>query len=369
MRQLIGICVSLILITDFAMADVVRIVSWNASPSLYESIHRRSNDFSKLNSDLRPDILIVVEVAGEVEVKQIVNALGWASYHAVVSDWARLRDRVYFALETAVVSKIPITSVIEYDASPDGHHKVFTEKGAIDGIVSEELLSSDGIKDFGEPLSRHDRGTMRIDFANGLTVFPLHLKSNRNGACIRLLDAVKTLKRSNFNIPAPILKALDSGFSSATRERIRNARKRERVMAATVRIANEAIHSQRIVLIAGDMNTSFEPGLAGKAVADCRLTNFGCTKGPLPHNACLGGDGYDDTLGGILEEGLVGRTTWKILSAGLGRTFDDKAFADYAIDHMAVPIGTAHQFANAIRGRELYGSDHFPIFTIWTTQK
>ena len=87
--------------------------------------------------------------------------------------------------------------------------------------------------------------------------------------------------------------------------------------------------------------------------------------GPLPVAACAGGDGYDDTLGGVLEAGLVGRTKWKVLSRHLPRTYDDPIFANFAIDHIAVPTGVAGTFSKALRGTKTYGSDHFPIWTDW----
>jgi hypothetical protein len=65
--------------------------------------------------------------------------------------------------------------------------------------------------------------------------------------------------------------------------------------------------------------------------------------------ACAAGDGYNDTLGGILEAELVGRTKWKELSRHLPRTYDDPAFADFAIGHIAVPV--AGKLSEAQSGR------------------
>jgi hypothetical protein len=346
-------------------AEPVRIVSWNTKPALYEALDKRLPDFKALDRDLKPDVLVFIEVAGEHEVRKIVQALGWTKYHAIVTNWASLNHQVHFALEAAVISKIPIIRAVEYDASPDGHHEVFSNDGEVSGVTSEAALSSRGIAGFGDPLARTDRGTIRVDLANGLTIFPAHLKSNRNGACIDLSNAIRTLRRVGLAVPPAAKSFLEAGFTRATKERLSNARKRERVMAAMVRVANQAIADGRTVLIAGDMNTSFEPGLAGKAVEDCVLADFSCTKGPLPPTACATGDGYDDTLGSILEAGLVGRTKWKVLSRNLPRTYDDPAFADFAIDHIAVPIGIAAKFSAAQRGAKTYGSDHFPIWTDW----
>jgi hypothetical protein len=92
-------------------------------------------------------------------------------------------------------------------------------------------------------------------------------------------------------VPPAAKSFLQRGFDRTTKERLTNARKREREMAATVRVANEAIVEGRIVVIAGDMNTSFEPGLAGKAgkaVEDCVLADFGRANAPSAANGMCG---------------------------------------------------------------------------------
>ena len=191
------------------------------------------------------------------------------------------------------------------------------------------------------------------------------MKSNRNGACGNLRNASRALKAAGIEVPESVGAALSGGFSTATREHVRNAQKRERVMAATIRVAEGAITAGRTVLIAGDYNTAFEPGKAGRNLGeDCNLLEFNCDKGPFPASACTG-DGFDDTLA-MLEDGLIGPSRWKILSADLPRTFDDPAFADLAIDHMAVPADVSAKFIDATRAGKTYGSDHFPIMSIFS---
>ncbi|WP_165447780.1 hypothetical protein [Rhizobium ruizarguesonis] len=55
-----------------------------------------------------------------------------------------------------------------------------------------------------------------------------------------------------------------------------------------------------------------------------------------------------------------------MLTKDLGRTFKDTDFADKAIDHMTVPAAQASAFAAPKVGPDTFGSDHFPIFTVWT---
>ena len=346
-------------------ADPLTIVSWNASPESAETFERRVADIRDLNTDLAPDILIVLETTGKDGIQWITEALEWDSYYAIVSDFASHPTNAFFALETAVISKVPIESVIEYDASPDGTAPIISSENGFNVPIAEIALSSSGISGFSETVAQSDRGTLRVDLKGGLTIFPIHLKSNRNGACGNLRNAGRALKAAGIEVPASVGAALSGGFLVATREHVRNAQKRERVMAATIHVAEDAINEGRSVMIAGDYNTAFEPGKAGRKLdEDCRLLEFSCDKAPFPASACTG-DGFDDTLA-MLEDGLVGSSRWTILTADLPRTFDDPAFADLAIDHMAVPTEVSDRFVKATRAGKTYGSDHFPIISIFS---
>ncbi|MEM7259005.1 MAG: hypothetical protein AAF404_16635, partial [Pseudomonadota bacterium] len=304
--------------------------------------------------------LILVEVSGMIEATKIADALAWHEYYLAVSDWSTAMVNAYFALETAVISKVPIVSVTEWDTQIDTVLPVLRNGSATDIPVAEQRLSSEGIADFGEPLARTDRGTLQVDLANGLSIFPVHLKSNRNNACFGLHDAIKNLRRFGFTVTPAMTDAYDNGFAAATSDHLKNAKKRERVIAAVSSVATGAVTDNNIPVIAGDFNTAFEPGKYGSSATDCRLADFGCRKMPFPAAACSGADGFDDTLG-ILEEGLAGSTRWTFLSRYFTRTYDDTAFADLAIDHIAVPVSKAAYFRNAKLADQTYGSDHFPL--------
>lgn len=350
-----------------AFAQPVKIVSWNVSPLLSEGVRLRTKHIQKLNADLQPNILILIEVIGRDEAILIAKALGWKQYYGVVTNWGKVYGIPYFGLETAVISKVPITRAIELDASPDGFHKGFSHEGDLEGIVSEQALSSDGISHI-DSLAKTDRGTMRVDLANGLTIFPLHLKSNRVGECLDLGSALKTFKKRGLFIPAEAQKLFDNGFAKATEQHLSNARKRERVLAATMREALK-VESARDVLIAGDFNTAYEKGKVGFDLSkDCKLKSFSCAKGPFPAKACSSADGFDDTLG-MLEAGLkldgARPIPWVVLSKTLPRTYRDPVFADQAIDHMAVMARRKGRFSGAERARQTYKSDHYPISTVY----
>ena len=347
------------------LAEPVKIVSWNMGPRLLEGLESRANDIEAMNEALAPDVVVLIEVAGLNEARRIAELLGWPDYFGAVTNWSTMINQVNFALETAVISKIPIERVVEFDASVDGLHSAFSNSDPEDAAVpvDEKLLSSTGISGV-NPLARSDRGTMRVDLENGLTIYPVHLKSNRNDWCFRAESAVGELQDLGFEPPEGLADLFDNGFAKATDEHKLNAIKRERVLAATKVSADKAKAEGRIVVIAGDYNTALEPGKAGSAFADCTLANFSCAKAPFPAAACTGGDGFDDTLA-ILTAPLVADAQWSLLSKDLPRTYDDSAFADRAIDHIAVPADQAARFSTAERADEAFGSDHFPIFVIF----
>lgn len=350
-----------------------KIVSWNAEAALLEGIVQRRSDFKALVDDLKPDVIVLLEVAGLAEAQEIAKSLGWNKYHGFVTNWNVAEQNLFFSLEAAVISKDPIEKVIEYDASPDGAHPVFTEQGFVTDIVSEEQLTSSGISGI-NPLGAGDRGTVRVDLGNQLSIFPVHLKANPSEKCGDLGTAITTLEEMRIPVPELAQTMYRDGFPGATKDHKNNAIKRERVIGAVVNVAEVAVRAGRSVIIAGDFNTSFEPGKAGHEFKDCILQNFSCKPAAFPEDSCRDGDGFDDTLA-ILENGLVGDSKWAILSKDLPRTYFERSnppvFADLAIDHMAVPRQSQNKFAPAKRASKepvnfkIYGSDHYPISTVY----
>lgn len=353
--------------SEAASADT-KIAVWNMQAELGESIQDRLSDFGDLGSSIDPDVLVLVEVSGEVGTQAVVDQLGWPEWYSITSDFAELQSNVFFALEVSVISKVPIIGAVEYDAEPDGTHAIRTHSGTT-AQIEEVELNSDGIPHFGSSLHRNDRGTMRVDLANGLSIYPVHLKSNRAPICGDPEDILDLLDESGFDVSdalrTQLETATETGFRSATLQHKSNALKRERVMAAVVREAEAAVADGRIPVILGDYNTAYEPGKKGSDPADCDLKAFSCAKAPFPAAACSDGDGYDDTLG-ILDSALVGPTTWAVLSKDLGRTYDDEDFADKAIDHIAVPDQDADRFSIATKSDATFGSDHYVVITTYS---
>ena len=325
-------------------AKDVKLVSWNFQTHRDVKIESRKSNFRNLDSALQPDVLILVELADGPHLKLIAKWLGWKSYYAVASDWHRHHENMPNAsLETAVISKLPIEGVIEFDAGPDDYtYSVFSNTKSQLPTVEEAQLETWGKGEFGT-INRRDRGTMRVDLDNGLSIFPVHLKSNYIRGCGRLSE------------------------EEVIQEHKENAQKRERIMAAVAKLGAEAVGEGRIVVIAGDLNTAFEEGKAGTEIADCELTYSGCAREPFPPSQCVGGDGFDDTLG-MLSEGLIDQHKWSVLTKGVTRTYDSGRFSDAAIDHFAIPVKWKKAFKGTEKAQQTFGSDHFPIMTIFNDE-
>lgn len=335
-----------------------KIVSWNIRKiGSIERLHKRLKNFSELVKKEEPDILVFIEVSGKIEIEVIIEQLGWEQFNGVVSKWGG-------GLEVSVISKIPFEKVIEYDVSPDGINEVFDQNGKVIGLNSEQIFSSDKIPYFGNKFAEGDRGTMRVDLDNGLSIFPVHLKADTNKICSGFNKTIKYLERNKFSVDPKLADAYLNGTQKSSELVYKNAKKRERTMAATARLATVALREGKIPVILGDFNTGFEKGKHGIAYSDCDLQIHSCEQGSFPAKACSNGDGYDDTIG-MLQEGLVSNQKWKILSENLGRTYNRKIYADLAIDHIAVLLEHSDYFTEAVKSKKLYGSDHYAVSTIF----
>jgi exonuclease III len=353
---------SLLNVAPAQSQESLRIVSWNTNATLLESINDRSKQFESLNLALAPDVLVLIEVPGRDVAEAIAKSLKWQNYHAVVSDFSKVRANAYEGLELAVISKIVIERAVEFDPVPDGKHDAFGagDLGGNTPSVTEQKITNTALPSLGS-FDEYDRGTIRVDLANGLTIFPVHLKSNVNGSCIEIDEAGSAIRTQDRELSEKLKAYFDNGFRKATDQHLKNAQRRERMMAAVLVEANKAVAEGRTVIIAGDFNTAFEPGKAGKLNDDCTLQDFSCAKAPFPKRACRG-DGFDDTLA-MSEEPLIGTQKWKFLTRNLTRTYNDQKFSDLAIDHIVVPANQSSMFAPATKSDDTFGSDHFAVIT------
>jgi len=319
-----------------AQSQSLRIVDWNIENATISKIAAQRSDIRRLAHDLNPDILVLEEVSGgKAAAQAIAKALGWQKPYIAVSDFFRPNvKKPFYSQELAVISREPITTATEFDARPDHQTIPLMLPDGSTQPVTEFPLTSAGIPGFGGGIWKYAKGTIRVDFADGLSLFPVHLKSDR------------------ITVQSP---------DDITKQRIKNAKKRETTIAAIAREANKAVKAGRISVILGDFNTAFEPGKFGSEVADCKLQNFPKKPAPFPVSAC-NGPGYDDTLG-LLEAGLVEGQHWSFLTRKARRTWfgANNRYGDYAIDHVAIPVAQADHFTLVKSGHGQYGSDHRPV--------
>ena len=216
-----------------------------------------------------------------------------------------------------MISKKPVDKAVEFDAFPEGEggsHRIFTEQGVIGAPIAKQKLSVVGMQGV-FPLERFDRGTLRVDLGGDtkLSIFPVHLKSNRNSPCGKIETTIRNLEDLGLEVPPQLLAMNKNGFDQATEDHRDNARQRERVIAAVEKLAEQALAEGQVPVIAGDFNTALSRARLAIALPIARCRIFLVRVGPFPALACRDGDGYDDTLA-ILENGLVGNVRWAVLS-------------------------------------------------------
>lgn len=371
MRRLLPWLICFVLFAIPASAqNKLRIVSWNMKGTLTEGIIKRADELRRFIAETKPDVLVLIEVAGLEEAKAFASFTGWTDYQLVVSDFNVAEDNALFALEVAVISRVKIEAVTEFDApEKDGTQPPFGAGTMAANLpqITEQKLENTVLSALGR-FTRGDRGTLRVDLDHNLTIFPVHLKSSFNGSCLKIDEGRRTIRSQDNELAQRLGGYFDKGFRAATEEHLDNARKRERMLAAVLLEANKAAENRK-VLIAGDYNTSFEKGKWGKRIdSDCDLKDFSCQDAPFPAEACDGNtDGFDDTLSiPVLQ--IAGPRKWEFLTRDLGRTYASEAFADKAIDHMLVPKDQESLFSVATRAGETFGSDHYAVITELTLQ-
>lgn len=74
-------------------AEEIKIVSWNMAPGLFEAVEARADDVRTLDAALSPDVIVLIEVAGLNEVREIARQLAWPVWYAAVSDGITLQTK------------------------------------------------------------------------------------------------------------------------------------------------------------------------------------------------------------------------------------------------------------------------------------
>ena len=248
------------------------------------------------------DILVVNEIKEESDLDELKSKMGRADFFSAMSSF----DAGNNGLEVGIISRYPLTNIVEYDRSLDSSG----------GIEERRLERVDlrGIADTGV-----GRGFLVAEVPERkLFVIATHLKSSRG--------------------------------RSGDRDRS-NAQKRELVAAA---ISEEVLRLREVnpdysVIVGGDINVGVtDRNKNGTNLEDDR------------------NDGYDDTHA-ILEKGLINGLKMRSLAKNVDSTFvGNDNIPDFpgtgAIDVLYVVGPIENEFGLAQATSSSFGSDHLGVF-------
>lgn len=289
------------------------ICNWNCGGIMnVAAVAERADDLQRFGAEVRPDIVLLDEVTSLAVVERARDAMGLQGFYVACSDFEQADDREYDSLEVGIISRFPLTNVIEFDRSPDN-----TGQSGEPAERKLERVAVEGIADVSV-----SRGFLVADVEQlGLTVVVTHLKSARGAGGPQDLD---------------------------------NAQKRELVAAAIAWEVADRLdtHPQTTILVGGDFNVG---------ETDRRKNGFDLNRDGYSNTE---GDLYDDTHA-CLGSGLIRGLHMTSLTRSLGReTYDSQQFRGSGpIDCLYVIGSRAHHFTLAQATASTYGSDHFAVWT------
>lgn len=292
-----------------------RVVLWNGARLFDQAtVAKRADDLRAFGEYFHDaDVVVLDEVTSVEVVLAARDAMGFAGYQVVCSDFAQDDMDTYNSLEVGLLSRLPVVNVLEFDPTPDN-------TGASSEPEERPLVRTDvaGLSETNAP-----RGILSVDIPDlHLTVVATHLKSSRG-------------------LTGP--------------QDLENAQMREYVATAMANHAADrlAADTNWTVLVAGDLNVGETDALKnGQSLTE-------------DHFQVADGDLYDDTHA-IFSAGLVRGLRMTSLTRGLGvETYDDARFAGAGpIDCLYVAGARADQFAPAQRSSRTFGSDHFAVSAV-----
>lgn len=294
-----------------AAAEEIKIVLWNCEKMFdVGTVNSRAADLQEFGQQFPDaDIIILDEVTSLAVVNAARDKMGFTGFHTACSDFNQNDNDTFNSLEVGIISKFPLTNVVEFDVTPD-------QTGAADEPQEQPLekVNLPGIADV-----QPGRGFLTAHIPSlGLTVVCTHLKSSGGG------------------------------------QEDDNAKKREFVAAAMAKFVAGKLAADiaATLLVAGDMNVG---------ETDTKKNGFRLDE---DHDNPADGDLYDDTHA-IFSHGLVDGLHMASLTKGIrGETYDDPQFAGSGpIDCMYVVGSQAADFTLARKTTKTFGSDHFAVST------
>ncbi len=297
-------------------AEQLRVVTWNAHEGFSpEAVKLRGDDFLAFGKHVRPDVLVIEEVTSLAAAEAVRDAMGLKGYYVACSDFAPSDAPDFSAFEVAIVSRFPITQVVEYDPSPDNAGKP---------NAPTELPIA--------PLAKLGQ------------VAPADLERIRGFLWVR----IETLK---LTVAAVHLKSSRGNDGEEDRA---NADRREFVAAA---LADSVAQDLRLFpgytcLVAGDFNVGHSDAKNGRDLARDDVVTTSTS------------DGYDETHA-MLGGGLLG-IKMRNLSGDIRET-TFPGINSTPIDNLYVLGAAADKFSPAVLEMQTFGSDHRPVVATWET--
>lgn len=379
-----------------AAADTT-FATWNLGAAWDAAIEARAEQFRAAAEAVGADVYVVQEVMSMAGAQAIAGHLGFDDAHIAVSDFAATSEQgddddkanVFFHLEVAVISRIPILSAQELEFDRDDTTGPIVNKPSIatshgrlfvPNMVWETLDSST------QRGLRWSRGVLRVELEGDIVIYAIHAKSDFNGFCYdirtasELLDSISKDADEESGLPATDIAVLQSAIatlanvqaaeeeSSFSRTWITNAQKREAMFAAVADKAPRDIAGGKTVLVMGDFNIAINDPRSGSDIDvdnDCNPTRA-CFS-PVEDQACTGQDGLDESHF-IIAGGLNDDLTMTALTANLTETLTGDFSS--AIDHIYVDGPKADRFTRATTKSDGdgagFGSDHLPVVTTLT---
>ena len=299
------------LFVSSANAEKVKIVTWNVRNTLsLEAITSRKSDFQTFARELKPDIMVLQEVGSTEVVTKLKYTMGLNEFHTAVSNFMAADVPGQRDLEIAVISRYPLTRVLELDPLPD--------KGEPDPkeipIIIPASLGMDSIK-------------------TNLGSLWVYIKKLR-------LTLLVVLLKSSGDV---------QGLGDS-----KNAEQREYITSAIALRVNQDLENfpGHAHMVAGDFNVghSDETKNGESLERDC-------------YENCGSKDRYDETHA-LLSAGLVNGLKMRNLAFTI-KSSSRISKPGSPIDNIYVAGALADRFSNAVKEKKPYGSDHFPIWTIF----
>lgn len=290
MRMRLGPLLAMSVLAASPAAADTTFATWNLGAAWDGAIEARAEQFRTAAEAVGADVYVVQEVMSLAGAETIAGHLGIADAHIAVSDFTATSEQgddddkanVFFHLEVAVISRIPILSAQELEFDRDDATGPIVNKPSIATSRGRLFVPNMVWETLDSPTQRGlrwSRGVLRVELEGDMVIYAIHAKSDFNGFCYdirtaaELLDSFSRYADEESGLPATDIAVLQSAIAtlsnvqaaeeetSFSRTWITNGQKREAMFAAVADKAARDIAGGKTVLVMGDFNIALDdPG-------------------------------------------------------------------------------------------------------------